>query len=1085
MKPLTIFKASAGSGKTFTLTTEYIKLLIKDPLCFKSTIAVTFTNKATEEMKTRIISQLYGIWKLLPDSASYIDEITSALNIDKGIASKQAGLALSYLMHNYNYFRVQTIDAFFQTVLRNLARELNLTANMRIALNDSQIENLAVDTLIDSLNEKSIILQWLMSYINATIDDGKGWNIIGSIKNFGLTIFKDFYKSESNNLQQTFNNKNFFSKYTKMLKETKQLATNKMTHYADEFKSVTQQAGLTPASYSGGKNGIASYFRKLKTTDFSDKNCIKSALTKCLDTPDAWAAKSSKEREVILSVVNDKLFKLLHDAEEERKVLWVLYNTATVTLRHLDKLRLLNSIEEEVNLINNDNNCFLLSNTQFLLNQLIKDSDSPFVFEKIGCQLEHIMIDEFQDTGLIQWRNFKVLLKECMSQNKDTDVINNLIVGDVKQSIYRWRSGDWQLLNNISDEFETPEKSLEIKTLQTNYRSERRIINFNNAFFKIAANLEYEHEKEINSNGAIQIQKAYSDVYQTVPDNKPNTGYVNIKLLGQENDDEHMMQELVCCVDKLHDNGAEYNSIAILLRKNEKFSVIADYFAKHRPEIKLVSDEAFRLEASLSVNIIIQALRLLVDPANILIRASLAVSYTKKIMHNDAISFSNILTNGADENHLNQYLPKLFVENMSKLTLLPLFEIVEKIYKFFQLENIDNQEAYICAFYDGLSDFIKTKMDNIEGFINEWDDSLHSQAIQAAEIDGIRMISIHKSKGLEFDNVIIPYCNWTLERYRDNLIWCKPTLSPFNQLPLVPIDYNKQLSETIYAKDYEEEHLQNTVDNLNLLYVAFTRASKNLMIIGTKCDKNGKAASKTRSAIIIESLDKLTQMLDGATLTGHEDLQSPTSFEYGQIYIKEKKDKKPSQNVFLQPVYPKTIHIGTFDLLVNFKQSNKSKEFIAKNDCEDEHKSYIKMGNILHNLFSRIRTTADIQNVIKELEFEGILYDEDITAAKMKETLTKRLSNPKVADWFNDQWQVFNECSILFINEKTGELMERRPDRVIYNGKEMKVIDFKFGKSKEEHKAQVMQYIQLLKSMGYPHVMGYLWYVYTNTIVPV
>ena len=139
MKPLTIFKASAGSGKTFTLTTEYIKLLIKDPLCFKSTIAVTFTNKATEEMKTRIISQLYGIWKLLPDSASYIDEITSALNIDKGIASKQAGLALSYLMHNYNYFRVQTIDAFFQTVLRNLARELNLTANMRIALNDSQI----------------------------------------------------------------------------------------------------------------------------------------------------------------------------------------------------------------------------------------------------------------------------------------------------------------------------------------------------------------------------------------------------------------------------------------------------------------------------------------------------------------------------------------------------------------------------------------------------------------------------------------------------------------------------------------------------------------------------------------------------------------------------------------------------------------------------------------------------------------------------------------------------------------------------------------------------------------------------------
>lgn len=226
MKPLTVYKASAGSGKTFTLAVEYIKLLIDNPLCFKNILAVTFTNKATEEMKLRILSQLYGIWKMLPDSRVYMKAVCEGLSIDERKASKQAGLALNYLIHNYHYFRVETIDSFFQSILRNLARELDLTANLKIGLNDIQIEEEAVDQLIESLDSTSIMLEWLISYIFSNISENKSWNVIGQVKNFGRTIFRDFYKTIGEELSATISQNDFFKNYTDCLKTIQTNAKN-------------------------------------------------------------------------------------------------------------------------------------------------------------------------------------------------------------------------------------------------------------------------------------------------------------------------------------------------------------------------------------------------------------------------------------------------------------------------------------------------------------------------------------------------------------------------------------------------------------------------------------------------------------------------------------------------------------------------------------------------------------------------------------------------------------------------------------------------------------------------------------------
>lgn len=321
---------------------------------------------------------------------------------------------------------------------------------------------------------------------------------------------------------------------------------------------------------------------------------------------------------------------ILRRAVEERPRQWKLFKSADLTLRHLNQLRLLDSIERKVRDMNEEANRFLLSDTQQLLHSLIKDSDSPFIFEKIGTQLEHIMIDEFQDTSTVQWQNFKVLLQECMS-HADTE---NLIVGDVKQSIYRWRSGDWRLLNTIDREFTPNNGMIDIRPLEFNYRSERRIIEFNNAFFTEAARQEYESQRERYPDGAEQLKHAYADVAQKIPEKRGSNGYVSINLLPQEDYQEQTLNDIVDTVSQLLAVGTSPSKIAILVRTNNYIPLVADYFSEHLPDIRIVSDEAFRLDASVSICLLVQALHLLTHPDDLLAKATIAKIYQRSVLGN-------------------------------------------------------------------------------------------------------------------------------------------------------------------------------------------------------------------------------------------------------------------------------------------------------------------------------------------------------------------------------------------------------------------------------------------------------------------
>ena len=1039
VKPLVIYKASAGSGKTFTLAVEYIKLLVQNPQAYRQTLAVTFTNKATAEMKQRILSRLYGIWRGLDDSKDYMEKVCDELGVTPEYASRQAGIALHLLLHNYSYFRVETIDSFFQSVLRNLARELELTANLRIGLNDQQVEEQAVDQLIESLSATDMLLQWLLKYIMENISDDRSWNVIGQIKRFGLTIFRDFYKRESQRLKVIAHDKDFFNHYTDTLRKERQKAAQRMAQIAEEFFEAIKAENLEVEDFSNKSRGVCSIFLKMQKGQF-DESILTKTVTDAVGNPAKWYTKNSEYAMRIHALVESQLDRLLRMAIEEQPRQWRLYQSATLTLRHLSQLRLLDSIETKVRELNEEANRFLLSDTQQLLHDLIEGSDSPFIFEKIGTQLEHIMIDEFQDTSTIQWKNFKVLLEEAMSHEGST----NLIVGDVKQSIYRWRSGDWRLLANISDEFENPAQRLDIKPLDVNYRSQQNIIRFNNAFFTEAAKVE--------------AVNAYDDVCQHWPKNRQPEGYVEITLLPADDYQQTTLNAVVSHIDDLLERGISLSDIAILVRSNAYIPTIANYLMEQRPHLNVISDEAFRLDASLAVQTIIQALRYLARPDDFIAKAFLAKTYS---------------------GDLQGSLPQEFTERRESLLRQPLYELAEQLYVIFNLQRMNDQSAYLCAFYDQVAAYAAEHTADLFDFLREWDASICSKTIQCAIADGIRIISIHKSKGLEFEHVIIPFCDWRLEF--SDVLWCQPKEEPFSLLPLAPIDYSqKGMKGTIYETDYDEEHQQNIVDNLNLLYVAFTRAGRSLYVIGKR------NAKSSRSSLIEQVLPAMN--LEDFTLEGEQDKNAPLRFTYGiphqphqsQEIHSSQEDKK--QNPFLLPSTVIPVTMEAFAPKFTFRQSNDSQRFAQAGDDDEQAQQnhYVQLGNVLHDIFAHIRTTADVDQALNRLEQEGILYDEHITRDRLERMIRQRMADPRVAEWFSEGWKLYNECAILMPNGRT-----RRPDRVMTDGQRTIVIDFKFGHENSDYYQQVGKYMEFLREMGYPNVQGYLWFVYSNQIVEV
>ena len=1089
-KLLTVYRASAGSGKTFTLTVKFIELLIERPENYRSILAVTFTNKATNEMKLRILSQLYGLANGLPDSDDYAHAIeNSFLKRGKTISREQimtnAAIALRYLLHNYNYFRIQTIDAFFQQVTRNMAKELNLNANFKLSLNDKQVEEKAVDEMIEQLLPKSDVMKWILDYISDNISQDLSWNVIGAIKDFGLTIYKDVYKEHEDELNKIFSNPAFFKDFETKMRAIMSKSEKFYEGVYASFCETLSTHGVEISDFKNGTRGACGYFIKYgkglreMSRKKDDDHFNKTAQAACESTS-AWVKK--QDMGTSLELAAEALMKLTNEAEDKRREYLGNYKSAARTIEHISKLRLLGSINDKIDEANALANRFPLSATQMLLNRMIGDSDAPFIYEKIGTQIKHIMIDEFQDTSMAQWKNFKVLLNDCLAQHS-----TSLIVGDVKQSIYRWRNSDWRLLNAIGKEFDN--KDIGQTTLDTNYRSEANIINFNNVFFEEAAATEFGEFKDTFP-GIGDIYRG-SNIIQKVPDSKhgQQRGYVEIALLDKQDYRANTLARTVAIVKDLLARGVRQKSIAILTRTNSNITTLGEYLMNELPGVNLVSDEAFVLGASLAVNTIITAMRVLANEDDILSKATLA-RYTLLLIGQDDTA-ADIFRH---MDNLDDILPKAFRKAERQVLLTkPVYELAETIYTIFSLASVREETAYVCKFFDTLATFLSDYPATLKDVLREWDENMCTKAIESDDVDGIRLITIHKSKGLEYDNVIIPFCDWPLER--GGIIWLSPDVAPYNELPLAPIEFSKTgLEGTIYEADYEAEHVQNLVDNMNLLYVAFTRAGKNLFVIGRKASSATSQNTAIRSAILETVLPELTKSSKLAGGTFEEENDGETSnmvYRLGDIYIADEKEEKASDNVFKakhRQISLTDVAVGynPAERAVQFRQSNKSREFTGNHEEPDEErKAYIQTGTLLHYIFSTISTLDDIDKALTMLEQEGELYPASLSKEKLMAMLQKRLESPKVREWFSPRWHLFNECEILSRDPMTGKTVTHRPDRVMTDGQETVVADFKFAAPNDEHKRQVATYMALLRQMGNSNVKGYLWYVYSNKIVEI
>lgn len=1138
---LLVYKASAGSGKTFTLAVEYIKLLILNPRAYRQILAVTFTNKATAEMKERILTQLYGIWKKDSASDAYLKRIKEDLqtanhrqetyrkeNEEGSPADKtdgkavsfsdeelrrRAGMALQYMLHDYSRFRVETIDSFFQSVMRNLARELELSPNLNIELNNTEVLSDAVDSMIEKLTPTSPVLAWLLDYINERIADDKRWNVSGEVKSFGRNIFDESYIERGEGLRLKLRSPETIKLYRDVLREMETDALEQMKGFYDQFEGELDGHALVAEDLKGGTRGIGSYFRKLRDGRLTDKDVLNATLQNSLADAKNWATKTSSRKNEIIRLAETSLIPLLQDAERLRPQKNRTINSCRLSLQHLNKLQLLNHIDEEVRTLNREHNRFLLSDTNALLHKLVREGDSSFVFEKIGANIRNVMIDEFQDTSRMQWDNFRLLLLEGLSQGADS-----LIVGDVKQSIYRWRNGDWGILNGLGNsqpKVEHYDNSVElynhsvqlpfpypvrVETLKVNRRSETNVINFNNRLFAAAVDyLNTLHLEELKEE-CFPLKRAYADVAQESPKTE-SKGYVKVSFIEPDEEQNYTGKTLSALgeeVQRLLSEGVRLNDITILVRKNKNIPPIADYFDKEL-HLPVVSDEAFRLDASLAVCMLIDALRYLSNPEEKIARASLIINYRlqitdKKEAEKTVEDASNLREEeyavGANGNHPEEnltkpadwhrlltadvatVLPATFVSRMDELRLMPLYELLEELFTLFDMGSIEKQDAYLFSFFDAVTEYLQNNSSDLDAFIRYWDETLCSKTIPSGEMDGIRIFSIHKSKGLEFHTVLIPFCDWKLENETHNqLVWCTALQSPYNAIDLVPVNYSSTMAESVYRQDYLNERLQLWVDNLNLLYVAFTRAGKNLILWSKKGQKG------TMSELLSAALPHVVK-----TGGGSWD-EEGNLYENGTVYPSEKdgpqsvrNDKNQVPNKLAQKPVKLPVHMESMRHDIEFRQSNRSADFIAGVDEAESSRRFINRGRLLHTLFSAIETEADIDDAISRLVFEGIIGRAE-TEEEIRELTRKAFAQPQIKDWYSGTWQLFNECDIIW--QENGELRNRRPDRVMMRNGVIVVVDFKFGKPNKKYNKQVQGYIELLIRMGYDAtaISGYLWYV--------
>ena len=1042
----TIYNASAGSGKTYTLTKEYLKILLKSKSddAYKKILAITFTNKAVEEMKNRVVNSLFEFSKETTSekNMSLLKDLSIETGISMATIKDKSKAIIKDIIHNYSAFGISTIDKFTHKIIRTFAQDLELPSNFEIALDTDVLLQEAVDSVIAQVGEDEELTQFILEFTKNKTDDDKNWDISYELFEVSKLI------TNENSVQEikAFEDKNFDD-----FKSIRTVLENKVEELKESSKQIGKQLKEFISSKGIDMNSFQVYFVNHLTNIENDE--VKPTQKKYWEEDDIKVKKGAKDLDEIEAFKTEILSQLAKIYGQYGKI-----DFYKAFLQNINSLSLLNAVNKEFRRIQEEQNVLSISDFNKIIFNKIQGEPTPFIYERLGEKYRHYFIDEFQDTSEMQWKNLIPLIDNALASEENGIKGTLMLVGDPKQSIYRWRGGKAEQFIELSkDENPFSNKEKKVENLETNYRSYSEVIDFNNKFFSFLSQ-KFENEN-------------YSQLYKSTSfqnTNEKKGGYVNISFIEsnqEENEDFdeneigysfknlQYLEKTIETIRNVIEQGFSYGDIVLLTRKKNEGVLLANYLTENN--IPILSSETLLIQNATEVKLIIALLRYLNnskdEESKAIIFYYIARYCQNEIPIHDFILKLKNFSEDEIENEFKQLGVSISFKNCRTKSL---YDAVEILVNAFIKEK--SNTSYVQYFMDLVLEKDSKSQLGITEFLDYWDKIGFQKSIPSPEgSNAIRIMTIHKSKGLEFPVVIFPFAEENFSRNKGNKLWVDFDESDDINFPKAFI--NSKNDVKTYSENakvvFEQKTQEELLDTINVLYVALTRAEEQLYVISNKLQtKKGDIVTNNLSFYFIDFLDSQGKF------------NNNLEFEFGAAkrISKFKPKINSSKNIELvQHKFPfENIKIAQREALL----------------WGTEKQEAINFGNVFHEILANIKTKNDVKLAIDKAIETGIISLNDVDFIQSK--ILEIVNHDSLKSFFSEEANVMNEQTI--IDSEQGNI---KPDKIVFYEKSALILDYKTGDKKKSHIFQINNYANALERMNFNVVKKAL--VYTGDKVEV
>lgn len=1026
-----VYKSSAGSGKTYTLVKEYLKLALADPhrlhTAFKQILAVTFTNKAAAEMKERVLKALSDIASRAP--VPLAADLQKEMHLSGADLQARCEELHTHLLHQYADFSVSTIDSFVYRIVRRFSLDLKLPANFSVETDEETALWWAIDNLLTGMQQNPAVQKLLESFAEEKVDEQKNWNIEKEIFDLAKSVLvakKDQQGAGLLGEQQI----NSLVAVKALLREKVSAIEHHLTALAEKAFLVMDKHHVSPDDFYQKSKGVPGYFEKIRNKIYDPAELMNTYVLKAVEE-DVWYSGKAANRAI--DAIKGDLLTIFNSIEDYRERTEKDYYLYSLLLKNINALCVLSEVKLLVDAYKAEKNIVFISEFNKAVSGFISQEPVPYIYERLGDRYKHYLVDEFQDTSALQWLNLLPLIHNSLSEGKFC-----MLVGDGKQSIYRWRGADvaqfakLPRVDNpggsewIAEQQQALTNEYTEKHLSVNRRSCTGIIEFNNALFD---HLALQH-----------LEAGYKKVYENCAQqaaSKPG-GRVTLSFINDERDtaQEKVLEATLQHIHSAVGQSYAYADIAVLVRTNRAGNVVANKLLQQG--IPVISSDSLLLKNCPEVNFVNSFLAWLINPGDA-VSAVAVITYLKQTSH-PAIDHEVIRQVAAQAYLLHEVLASHQVAiEPNRLAALSLFELCTECIRLFALSN--RNPLYLNFFLDEVSNFAQRESNSVFAFLSWWKQKSDSLSVKIpANTNAVRVLTIHSAKGLEFPVVIFPFADWKIDKAESILI---DTAGQLPQLPVALVRTGNMLKKTDFAGQGNEEEQKQRLDNLNLLYVACTRAVDELHIISRDSARGGQSVTSWLREF------------------AREKLQRPETENYVDIGSAVGRGQKaPVDQPGLRPAAYRPLHEA-----VTIKLS----------DYEDSTTSRRVFGIAIHNILAEIHTHADVEAALQKALLQGNVSTEQFPA--LEAAITQLTQHPLIGQYFTPGIRVKTETELFYNN---GDIM--RPDRVVICPDHVAVIDFKTGEKKAEHGKQIEQYRYALKHISGKEVRAFLVYLPLNVV---